>query len=84
MVFELFIEEYMFFDCLMGVLLIGEVVVLFCKYFINVMEELVLFEAIVWVVEIEVSSNKIFDVGDIVVYVLNRFFFLYVIIEEGV
>lgn len=30
-VFELFIEEYMFFDCLMGVLLIGEVVVLFCK-----------------------------------------------------
>ncbi|MGL4379093.1 MAG: late competence development ComFB family protein, partial [Microcoleaceae cyanobacterium] len=43
---ELSIEEYMALDRLMGALLTGEVVVLPRKQFINVMEELVLSEAI--------------------------------------
>ena len=48
---ELSIEEYMALDRLMGALLTGEVVAVPRKQFINVMEELVLTEAIARVAE---------------------------------
>ena len=80
---ELSIEEYMSLDRLMGALLTGEVVVLPRKHFINVMEELVLSEAIARVAEIEASSNKTLDVGDIAAYALNRLPPLYATTEEG-
>ncbi|NEQ39407.1 MAG: late competence development ComFB family protein [Okeania sp. SIO3I5] len=80
---ELSIEEYMALDRLMGALLTGEVVVLPRKQFINVMEELVLSEAIARVAEIEASSDKTLDVGDIAAYALNRLPPLYATTEEG-
>ena len=80
---ELSIEEYMSLDRLMGALLTGEVVVLPRKQFINVMEELVLSEAIARVAEIEASSNRTLDVGDIAAYALNRLPPLYATTEEG-
>ena len=69
---ELSIEEYMALDRLMGALLTGEVVVLPRKQFINVMEELVLSDAIARVAEIEATSDLSLDVGDIAAYALNR------------
>ncbi|NEP03742.1 MAG: late competence development ComFB family protein, partial [Okeania sp. SIO4D6] len=80
---ELSIEEYMALDRLMGALLTGEVVVLPRKQFINVMEELVLSEAIARVTEIEATSEKTLDVGDIAAYALNRLPPLYATTEEG-
>ncbi|NJK37371.1 MAG: late competence development ComFB family protein [Oscillatoriales cyanobacterium RM2_1_1] len=80
---ELSIEEYMALDRLMGALLTGEVVVLPRKQFINVMEELVLSEAIVRVAEIEDNSDKSLDVGDVAAYALNRLPPLYATTEEG-
>ncbi|NEP79885.1 MAG: late competence development ComFB family protein [Okeania sp. SIO3C4] len=80
---ELSIEEYMALDRLMGALLTGEVVVLPRKQFINVMEELVLSEAIARVTEIEATSDKTLDVGDIAAYALNRLPPLYATTEEG-
>ncbi|MGF1491920.1 MAG: late competence development ComFB family protein [Microcoleaceae cyanobacterium] len=80
---ELSIEEYMALDRLMGALLTGEVVVLPRKQFINVMEELVLSEAIARVAEIEDNSDKSLDVGDIAAYALNRLPPLYATTEEG-
>ncbi|MEB3343392.1 late competence development ComFB family protein [Okeania sp.] len=80
---ELSIEEYMALDRLMGALLTGEVVVLPRKQFINVMEELVLSEAIAKVAEIEATSDKSLDVGDIAAYALNRLPPLYATTEEG-
>lgn len=80
---ELSIEEYMALDRLMGALLTGEVVVLPRKQFINVMEELVLSEAIARVAEIEATSEKTLDVGDIAAYALNRLPPLYATTEEG-
>ncbi|MGD1713536.1 late competence development ComFB family protein [Hydrocoleum sp. CS-953] len=80
---ELSIEEYMALDRLMGALLTGEVVVLPRKQFINVMEELVLSEAIARVAEIEASSDQTLDVGDIAAYALNRLPPLYATTEEG-
>ena len=80
---ELSIEEYMSLDRLMGALLTGEVVVLPRKQFINVMEELVLSEAIARVAEIEASSDQTLDVGDIAAYALNRLLPLYATTEEG-
>ncbi|MGL6281642.1 MAG: late competence development ComFB family protein [Microcoleaceae cyanobacterium] len=80
---ELSIEEYMALDRLMGALLTGEVVVLPRKQFINVMEELVLSEAIAKVAEIESNSDKTLDVGDIAAYALNRLPPLYATTEEG-
>ena len=47
------------------------------------MEELVLSEAIARVAEIEASSNKTLDVGDIAAYALNRLPPLYATTEEG-
>lgn len=80
---ELSIEEYMALDRLMGALLTGEVVVLPRKQFINVMEELILSEAIARVAEIEDNSDKSLDVGDIAAYALNRLPPLYATTEEG-
>jgi len=80
---ELSIEEYMALDRLMGALLTGEVVVLPRKQFINVMEELVLSEAIGQVAQIDESSDQSLDVGDIAAYALNRLPPLYATTEEG-
>ena len=80
---ELSIEEYMALDRLMGALLTGEVVAVPRKQFINVMEELVLTEAIARVAEIESSSDTTLDLGDIAAYALNRLPPLYATTEEG-
>jgi Late competence development protein ComFB len=80
---ELSIEEYMALDRLMGALLTGEVVAVPRKQFINVMEELVLSEAITRVAEIEATSDRALDVGDIAAYALNRLPPLYATTEEG-
>ena len=80
---DLSIEEYMALDQLMGSLLSGEVVAVPRKQFINVMEELVITEVISKVAEIEASSDKSLDVGDITAYALNRLPPLYATTEEG-
>ena len=80
---ELSIEEYMSLDRLMGALLTGEVVAIPRKQFINVMEELVVTEAIARVAEIEATSETTLDVGDIAAYALNRLPPLYATTEEG-
>ncbi|RAM48673.1 MAG: competence protein ComFB [Hapalosiphonaceae cyanobacterium JJU2] len=80
---ELSIEEYMALDRLMGTLLTGEVVAVPRKQFINVMEELVLTEAIARIAEIEATSETSLDVGDIAAYALNRLPPLYATTEEG-
>lgn len=80
---ELSVEEYMALDKLMGALLTGEVVAVPRKQFINVMEELVLSEAITRVAEIEQTSDTSLDVGDIAAYALNRLPPLYATTEEG-
>ncbi|NJL22887.1 MAG: late competence development ComFB family protein [Leptolyngbyaceae cyanobacterium SM1_3_5] len=80
---ELSIEEYMALDRLMGALLTGEVVAVPRKQFINVMEELVLTEAIARVAEIEATSDFTLDLGDIAAYALNRLPPLYATTEEG-
>jgi hypothetical protein len=80
---ELSVEEYMALDKLMGCLLTGEVVAVPRKQFINVMEELVLSEAITRVAEIEQASETSLDVGDIAAYALNRLPPLYATTEEG-
>jgi len=80
---ELSIEEYMALDHLMGALLTGEVVAVPRKQFINVMEELVLTEAIASVAEIAATSESSLDVGDIAAYALNRLPPLYATTEEG-
>ena len=70
-------------DTLLGALLTGEVVAVPRKQFINVMEELVLTEAIARVAEIEATSESSLDVGDIAAYALNRLPPLYATTEEG-
>jgi hypothetical protein len=80
---ELSIEEYMSLDRLMGSLLTGEVVAVPRKQFINVMEELVLTEAISQVAEVEANSEKTLDLGDVAAYALNRLPPLYATTEEG-
>lgn len=80
---ELSNEEYLSLDKLMGALLTGEVVAMPRKQFINVMEELVVSEVISRVAEIETTSNRLLDVGDISAYALNRLPPLYATTEEG-
>ncbi len=80
---ELSIEEYMALDRLMGALLNGEVVAVPRKQFINVMEELVLTEAVAQIAKIEATSDRVLDVGDIAAYALNRLPPLYATTEEG-
>lgn len=65
-------EEYMALDRLMGALLTGEVKAMPRKQFINVMEELVLGEAIHRIAELEAKQPCHLDVGDIAAYALNR------------
>ncbi|NCO76047.1 MAG: late competence development ComFB family protein [Cyanobacteria bacterium] len=80
---ELSLEEYVALDKLMGALLTGEVLAMPRKQFINVMEELVVSEVISRVAEIETSSSRLLDVGDISAYALNRLPPLYATTEEG-
>ncbi|MGB3790829.1 MAG: late competence development ComFB family protein [Phormidesmis sp.] len=80
---ELSVEEYMSLDRLMSSLLTGEVVAVPRKQFINVMEELVLTEAISQVAEVEAKSEKTLDLGDVAAYALNRLPPLYATTEEG-
>ncbi|WP_370623475.1 late competence development ComFB family protein [cf. Phormidesmis sp. LEGE 11477] len=80
---ELSIEEYTALDQLMSSLLTGEVVAVPRKQFINVMEELVLTEAISQVAEVEAKSEKTLDLGDVAAYALNRLPPLYATTEEG-
>ena len=80
---ELSVEEYIALDQLMSSLLSGKVVAVPRKQFINVMEELVLSEAISRVAEIEQTSDSSLDVGDIAAYALNRLPPLYATTEEG-
>lgn len=80
---ELSAEEYMALDQLMSALLMGQVATLPRKKFINVMEELVLTEAISRVATLEASSDSTLDLGDIAAYALNRLPPLYATTEEG-
>ncbi|HEY9847080.1 MAG TPA: late competence development ComFB family protein [Candidatus Caenarcaniphilales bacterium] len=80
---ELSVEEYMALDRLMGALLTGQVASLPRKQFINVMEELVLTEAITQVAAIEASSDSTLDLGDVAAYALNRLPPMYATTEEG-
>ena len=80
---ELSLEEFMALDRLMGALLEGEVVSRPRKEFINVMEELVNEEAISRVAEIELTSDRHLDIGDIVAYALNRLPPLYATTQQG-
>ena len=80
---ELSVEEYLALNKLMDSLVTGEVVTVPRKQFINVMEELVLSEAISRVAEIEQTSDTSLDVGDIAAYALNRLLPLYATTEEG-
>jgi hypothetical protein len=81
--FELSVEEYMALDRLMGALLSGEVVAVPRKQFINVMEELVLSEAVARVAEIEAATNQVLELGDIAAYALNRLPPLYATTDQG-
>lgn len=80
---ELSIDEYMSLDRLMSSLLTGEVVAVPRKQFINVMEELVLSEAISQVAEVEAAKEVALDLGDVAAYALNRLPPLYATTEEG-
>ncbi|NJK40983.1 MAG: competence protein ComFB, partial [Acaryochloridaceae cyanobacterium SU_2_1] len=60
---ELAVEEYKALDFLMGALLTGQVVAVPRKQFINVMEELVLTEAISRVSRIESAGEQALDLG---------------------
>ncbi len=76
-------EEYMALDRLMGALLAGEVKATPRKQFINVMEELVLSEAITQVAQQESKKSSQLDIGDIAAYALNRLPPLYATSHEG-
>jgi hypothetical protein len=80
---ELSVDEYVALDQLMGALLAGDVVTVPRKQFINVMEELVLSEAISHIAAIELDGKHRLDVGDIAAYALNRLPPLYATTEEG-
>jgi hypothetical protein len=80
---ELPVEEYKALDRLMGSLLTGEVVAMPQKQFINVMEELVISEAISRIAEVETLVEQTVDIGDVAAYALNRLPPLYATTEEG-
>lgn len=80
---DLPMDEYMALDRLMGALLTGEVKAVPRKQFINVMEELVLGEAITQVAEKESKTPCELDIGDIAAYALNRLPPLYATSHEG-
>lgn len=83
MVAELSVEEYAALERLMNALLEGKVATAQRKQFCNVMEELVLGEALMRIAEIDVISDRFLDVGDITAYALNRLPPLYATTEEG-
>ncbi|WP_009543777.1 late competence development ComFB family protein [Crocosphaera subtropica] len=80
---DLSIEEYMALDHLMGALLTGEVKAVPRKQFINVMEELVLSEAMSQIAQQESKESCQLDIGDIAAYALNRLPPLYATTHEG-
>lgn len=80
---HLSVEEYAALERLMEALMNGTVTATHRKQFINVMEELVLSEAIVRVSDIETTSDRHLDLGDIAAYALNRLPPLYATTEEG-
>ncbi len=80
---DLPMDEYMALDRLMGALLSGEIKAVPRKQFINVMEELVLGEAITQVAEQESKTSCRLDIGDIAAYALNRLPPLYATSHEG-
>ncbi len=80
---DLSMEEYKALDRLMGALLKGEVKAVARKQFINVMEELVLSEAISQVAQQEAKHSCHLDIGDIAAYALNRLPPLYATTHEG-
>ncbi len=80
---ELSPEEYMALDRLMGALLTGEVAAMPRKQFINVMEELVISEAITSLAELDNKNGQMPDLGDVAAYALNRLPPLYATSEEG-
>lgn len=79
---ELALEEYMALDKLMSALLRGDVVTIPRKQFINVMEELVLTEAITQITQ-HGEQERTLDLSDITAYALNRLPPLYATTEEG-
>lgn len=80
---ELSLEEYMALDGLMRALLDGKIVAMPRKQFINVLEELVIAEAIAQVAYQELNGESLLDIGDIAAYALNRLPPLYATSEEG-
>ncbi|MEM8780147.1 MAG: late competence development ComFB family protein [Cyanobacteria bacterium P01_G01_bin.49] len=80
---ELPFDEYMALDRLMGALLTGEIKAMPRKQFINVIEELVVSEAINCIAQLESEQPGYLDVGDIAAYALNRLPPLYATTQEG-
>lgn len=80
---ELSPEEYVALDRLMGALLTGEITAVPQKQFINVMEELVISEAITWLQQLDNKNHPMPDLGDVAAYALNRLPPLYATSEEG-
>jgi hypothetical protein len=80
---ELSTEEYMALDRLMGALLTGEITAMPRKQFINVMEELVMREAMTCLEQLDYHKESMPDLGDVAAYALNRLPPLYATSEEG-
>jgi hypothetical protein len=80
---KLSLDEYGALDRLMEALLAGEIGVTPRKQFINVMEELVIGQAMARAAEIEANSQQTLDIGDIAAYALNRLPPLYATTELG-
>ncbi len=80
---ELAARDYMALDQLMAALLDGGVRSVPQKQFINVMEELVLTEAIAYLARLSPADGRFLDLGDVAAYALNRLPPLYATTEEG-
>ncbi|MBD1892382.1 late competence development ComFB family protein [Coleofasciculus sp. FACHB-SPT9] len=80
---EISVDDYIALDRLFGQLLTDEAIAIPGKQFINVMEALVLIEASVQVLKMEVSNPCLLDLGEIAAYALNRLPPLYATTEEG-
>ncbi len=76
-------EEYDALDSLMGALLVGKVVAMPHKKFINVMEEMVVTEVVSQMAKYKKTEEEQTDVADITAYALNRLPPLYATSEEG-
>ena len=81
---ELSAEEYAALDSLMELLLSGKILAVPHKQFINVMEELVVTEAMNQVAHVLQKQNKELDIiADVTAYALNRLPPLYATSEQG-